>query len=438
MKQLYLFLFCSSILFGAILDDTPTESSLIVYNGNIGLVSEKRELNINKGDKEIIYRGVASSIETDSVNITLPNSVTLYSQQYRFDKLTMSKLLDAHIGKEVKIAQNSVTLLSFESNNALVKDANGSIVSVLNKDITFSSIPTSLLTKPSLVWNIDAKKNITSNIDINYLIKKLSWKSDYILNLKENRADLIGWITIDNRSGKNYENIDLHVLAGELNKVNKRATQRIYKEMRAMADSPQVAHKAHEGYHLYSIPFKVNLANNEKTQIKFISKDAIPIVRKYSSKLSNPLYLHSEIKHSVTQYIEIQKLDFALPKGVVRTYSKLKNQKILLGESSLPHTPKQTTIKLPLGKNFDISVKESIQNRSDNKNYLGASVLYSIKNSSDEMKIVEILVPFNRNSTSTIDTKIPYSFKNGNLISFNIIINPMKTQQFNVKFRSKR
>ena len=111
----------SSTLFCATLSQKPTASSLIVYNGGVALVHEQRELNLNKNDKQIIYRGVASSIETDSVNVSFPSSLTLYSQQYRFDKLTMFKLLDAHIGKKVRVDKKIVTLLSHDGKNAIVR-----------------------------------------------------------------------------------------------------------------------------------------------------------------------------------------------------------------------------------------------------------------------------------------------------------------------------
>jgi len=443
MKTISLFstslLLLSSSLLAATLSPKPTSSSLIVYNGGIGLVHEEKKLNIKKGDKQVIYKGVASTIETDSVNVSLPKSVTLYSQQYRFDKLTMNKLLEAHIGEVVKVGKNSVTLLSYGGANALVRDASDEIISVKSKDIIFKNIPSSLLTKPSLVWNIDAKKSLNTKMDIDYLIRNLSWKSDYILNLKGNKADLTGWITIDNRSGKAYEDTKLHVLAGDINRAKKpQPRYRYQKAMAVMESAPAVAHQAHEGYHFYTIPFKVNLANNEKTQIKFITKNYIPVTRRYSSTLSNPLYLQGERKHSVTQYIEIKKLDFPLPKGVVRTYSKLNSNNILLGESSLSHTPKDTPINLTLGKNFDLKVKETIQKRSDNKRYLEATVRYSIKNSSDEKKSVELLVPFNKNSTSSINTKKSYKFKNGNQLSFKINLDAKKTKTFEVRFRSQR
>nr|WP_321267831.1 hypothetical protein [uncultured Sulfurimonas sp.] len=440
MQKISLFstslLLLSSSIMAATLSEKPTSSSLIVYNGGIGLVHEEKKLTIKKNDTQIVYKDVASTIETDSVNVTLPDAVTLYSQQYRFDKLTMSKLLDAHIGEKVKANNKIVTLLSHSGANAIAEDSNSEIISVLSKDIVFKTIPDSLITKPSLVWNIKSDKNLDTKMDIDYLIKNLSWKSDYILNLNKDKANLIGWITIDNRSGKAYKETKLHVLAGDINRVQKeQVNYRYAKEMVVM--SPEVTHQAHEGYHFYTIPFNVNLANNEKTQIKFITQNNIDIKRLYFAKLSNPLYLQNEQKHSVTQSIEIEKLDFVLAKGVVRTYSKLNKENILLGESSLAHTPKNTPVHLRLGENFDLKVKETIQKRSDTKSYLNADVLYTLSNSSDEKKTIEILIPFNKDSSSSIDTSQTYTFKNGNNISFEISLDAKQTKTFEVSFRSK-
>ena len=449
MKILSLALLTATALFGATLNQNPTNNSLIIYNSNVGLVHEDKELSLKKNDREIIYEDVASTINTDSVNVNLPSGVSLFSQQYRFDKLTQKKLLDAHIGKSinVKIMKDAInfktikaTLLSNDGNRCIVKSSDNNILTVQSKDIIFKNIPNELITKPSLVWNITTNKNIKSEMSIDYLISHIGWKSNYILNLKNDKADLSGWITIDNRSGKSFKETELHVLAGDINRAREpREYYRVAKSATMMADAaPQVAHQAHEGYHFYTIPFKVNLANNEKTQVKFITQNNIDVKRKYSVNMYNPNYLRGEMKHDVTQYITFKGLKYPLPKGVVRTYSKLKEINILLGESSIKHTPKDTTVSLKLGKNFDVKVKESIIKRDDNKWQFSADIKYSVKNSSDETKTVEILVPFNKNNKSEVKSKERYVYTKGNLVTFNIEVEAQNTKEFKAHFKTKK
>ncbi len=445
MNKLYLG-FVSFILFSS-LSLATAENSLIVYNGNIGLVHESKTIKIKKSDSTITYEGVASTIETDSVNVKLPDSVTIYSQQYRFDKLTLTKLLDAHIDKsvQVRILKNAkeftiinATLLSHNANSALVRNSKNRIISVNSQDIIFKTIPKELLTKPSLVWNIKPKKSLTSEMEIDYLIKNISWKSDYILNLNEENADLSGWITIDNRSGKKFKKSSLHVLAGEINRALKPTYRREMMYAKSMADSPQVTQEAHEGYHFYTIPFKVSLANNEKTQIKFTDKKHLKFSRKYSAHLQNPLYLRGEREGSVTQFIKLDALDIPLPKGVVRTYSKLKNSSVLLGETSIKHTPKNTPLELKIGKNFDLKTTQTVLRREDSQRYYNVDIKYSVTNNSNRTKTVELLVPFNKNSNSIVRSSQKYKFTKGNLVTFSLRIKANSSKSFKVHFESKK
>ena len=409
----------SSTLFGVTIDQNSKNNSLVVYS-NIGLVHEQRELNLAEDDNKIIYEGVASSINIDSVNINLPTNVSLFSQQYRYDKLTKQKLLNAHIGKTIDVrvkdnAQNFQTieaiLLSNDGTSSIVKTKDNLIISVENKNIIFKTIPDELITKPSLVWNVKTDSEIQADMSIDYLINRIKWRSNYILNLTKEKAELSGWITIDNNSGKAFKDTNLYLLAGDINRVREHRVQREMVKMLRVADSsPNISQQAHEGYHFYTVPFKVTLANNEKTQLKFISQKNLDIKREYSSRMNNPNYFRGEIQHNVTQYITLKGLEYPLPKGVVRTYSKLEKTNILLGESSIPHTPKNTTIKLKLGKNFDVKVKETMLNYDDGTWNLDVDIKYSIKNSSDKEKNVEILVPFNKNSGSKVSSDENYRF----------------------------
>ncbi|MDF1874955.1 hypothetical protein JHD48_04325 [Sulfurimonas sp. SAG-AH-194-I05] len=447
MKLFSLLFLLSSQLFSITLNPSTSNNSLIVYNSNVGLVHEKRTLKLQKNDTTIVYKGVASSINTDSVNVTLPKGISLYSQQYRFDKLTQDKLLRAHIGKSirVKVRKNvnefqtiQAKLLSHDGTSCIVKNKD-SILIVESKNIIFDTVPKELITKPSLVWNVKAKKNIHAKMSIDYLMNNIKWKSNYILHVNKSQANLVGWINIDNRSGKAFKNTSLHVLAGDINRV--RPTRENYRVMKSVAmaydGAPQVAHQAHEGYHFYTIPFKVNLANNEKTQIKFITQNGIAIQRKYTSTMNHPNYLRSEVKHGVTQHVTMQGFDFVLPKGVVRTYAKLESTNILLGETQLQHTPKNTPISLKLGKNFDVKVKETLLNRDKGSWNLDVDVQYTLTNNSDEMKKIELTIPFTRNDGSNVKSKKRYTFTKGNLVTFNINVKAQSTKTFEVYFTSQ-
>ena len=54
-----------------------------------------------------------------------------------------------------------------------------------------------------------------------YRTTGFKWKADYsiTLNQEENLADIGGWVTIDNNSGKKYENAKIKLIAGDVNTV---------------------------------------------------------------------------------------------------------------------------------------------------------------------------------------------------------------------------
>jgi hypothetical protein len=438
----------SASLYGATLGEDIKNNSLIVYNSNIGLVHEERTLELTQSDTQIVYNGIASNVETDSVNISLPQGVTLYSQQYRFDKLTLQKLLDAHIGKKVEVRllknQNefkiiTATLLSSSGSKSLVRTLDFKILSVASSAIRFEEIPSALITKPSLVWNIKAKEYIKSDMKLDYLVKGISFKSDYILRLNDTTAKLTGWITLKNRSGKSFKNTRLSLLAGDINRVSPNYTNhRMLKASRISDTKQTLQQKSFEGYHFYTIPFDVNIANNETTQIKFIEESNITIERLYTSRLSNPLFLQGESKKAVSQYVKLSALSMPLPKGVVRTYATLQNQTILLAENSIEHTAKQQDIRLKLGKNFDTQVTQTVLSRQDTSSTYSADVLYTLRNSSDEDKTISLLIPFNKKRDSKIVSDKTYHFTEGNMLTFDILVPANSTKKFNTKYESSK
>jgi len=437
----------SSAVCASILSKNSGEDSLIIYNGNVGLVHEQRDLTLLSEEKTIVYEGVASSIEIDSVNVLLPEGIQLKSQQYRFDKLTQNKLLEAHIGKSIQASvpkdeQNfkiiNATLLSFENTKALIQGNDGNIMSVHVDALIFREIPKELITKASLVWNVETSRNVNAAMELDYLINNISWQSNYILNISQDTASLDGWISIENRSGKAYENTNLHVLAGEINRAAQAPIQLKQARAMAMEDALHVAHQAHEGYHFYTVSFKVNLANNEKTQLKFIHKTNIPLQRKYSAILANPSDFNGYSEHSMTQFVTLNPLDIALPKGVVRSYSKLGASNILLGESNLEHIPKESPIHLEIGKSFDLSVTQSIDARDDDKHRFDATIKYTLKNNSDEAKTFELLIPFNKDENSKIKTQEKFTYTKGNLVTFSVPVGAMGTKEIFVNFISQK
>lgn len=450
LSLLRLSLFSSTLLLAGSISQEPQNPSLIVYNSSLGLVHETRSVELDVGRQALIYPDVAPNMITDSVNVSFAEGVTLFSQQYRFDQLNTHKLAQAHLGKKVKfyiktgedLLYKQGTLRSATS-QAVIETTDGEIYTVPTSALIFSSIPSELITKPSLVWNIEAEKKQKTTLELDYLINNISWKSNYILNIHKNSADLSGWISINNRSGKAFKNTELSLLAGDVHRVHTSShqPQRLYKSMSMIeSDKKNVQSSSQEGYHLYSVPFKVSLANNEKTQINFLEINKIPIARIYTAHLNNPFYEQGERKYPVTQSLEIKSLEKELPKGIIRAYSKDTPQTLLVGESAISHTPKHEKITITLGQNFDTKVKSTVIVNNTDRYYNDVKVKYTATNRSLMSKVLTLYIPYRKrsNGDSNIKTAQAYQWKDGNTLEFKVKISADSKKSFVVNFREKR
>jgi len=434
-------------LSAATLSKELMEPSLIVYSSGLGVVHESRELTLEASDKEILYGDVAQSIDIDSISIKTDPRVQIFSQQYRFDQLTKHKLLQAHIGKKVEIRRLKsayeyeriqATLLAHSGDECTLRTLDYQIVSAASSDIIFETIPDELITKPSLLWNIETPEPLKTTLELNYIINQIGFSSNYILFLDANSSSLSGWISIDNRSGKSFSNTQLALVAGDVNRVNKIDT-RVHKEQLVYAaKAMDVKQEAFEGYHYYTIPFRVSLANNEKTQIKFLQKENLNVEREYEATLTNPLYLGSESKVPVMQYATFKGLDAPLPKGVLRTYGTLHEKTVLLGESSISHTPKGEQIKALLGKNFDLSVTQKPLKLQSANSWISSDVAYSLRNASDAPKEITLLIPFTTEAGSIVESSQSYTITKGNFVTFKLLVDANSTQEFTVHFESRK
>lgn len=143
-------------------------------------------------------------------------------------------LLKNYIGKQITIytlqGQNSNavtgTLLSY-SPAFLIQTPNGVSIYDTVQGVTMGNLPSSLLIKPTLVWKVQTSQPSVTDFVVSYRATGFSWTATYIANLSpdETTMDFTGWVTIDNQSGKRYENALIKLIAGDVNT----QTQPIYR-----------------------------------------------------------------------------------------------------------------------------------------------------------------------------------------------------------------
>lgn len=391
-----------------------------VYNSNIGLVKDQRGVRLGKGLQELHFMDVASGIIPSSVSIKSQagrDSLNIIEQNYEYDLLSPQKLLNKFVGKEVKLyTKNSYTDKEEILQARILSNNEGGTVYQIGNEITFnhpgriifSEIPENLISQPTLVWLLDNKFVERQKIEARYLTNGINWRSNYVavLNEMDDRADISGWVTIDNKSGAIYKNARLKLVAGDINRVDEFQPPRIrdtlaLQKAEAMA---QFAEQEFFEYHIYTLESPTTLKNNQTKQVSLLSAQNIPIKKEFVFQGARYYYMskYGEIspKQKVSVYIEFlnkkeHNLGIPLPKGIMRVY-KYDHDKSLqfVGENTIDHTPKDEKIRIKLGEAFDVvaSRKQTDWQKLSDKLYETAFEV-SIRNHKKEDIIVKMVEP---------------------------------------------
>ena len=80
------------------------------------------------------------------------------------------------------------------------------------------SMPENLRTKPTLVWQLEAKKKGTHQTEVSYLTEGMSWRADYRVTIDSTETlSVSGWVTINNFCGVTFPDARLKLIAGDVN-----------------------------------------------------------------------------------------------------------------------------------------------------------------------------------------------------------------------------
>jgi hypothetical protein len=401
--------------------DDQTGVALTIYNVNLGLVKDQRNIKLGKGISDLRFMDVAAQIMPTSVHIKSlidPETLRVLEQNYEYDLLNPQKLLDKYVGKEVKLYTKNPYTEREELVTATLLSNNGQPLFKIGDEITFGhpgriifpGVPEDLNAKPTLVWMLENSLPSTQKIEASYLTNGINWRSDYVvtLNDRDDKADLSGWVTIDNHSGATYKNAKLKLVAGDVNRVKdeKEYEGKMMRvaETAAKAAAPPFKEDSFFEYHIYTLERPATVKDNQTKQISLVSADDIP-VRKELLYYGANYYYYSRYGETMSNqkvgvFLEVankkeNNLGMPLPKGTVRVYKSDKEGSLqFVGEDSIDHTPKDEKIRIKLGDAFDVvgSRKQTDWKKIAYDTYEAAFEI-SLRNHKKEDAVVKVVEP---------------------------------------------
>ncbi len=402
-----------------------TGLALTVYNQGTALVRDRRVFDLARGLNEIAFRDVASSMDPTSVlfqSLTDPRGTFVLEQNYEFDLVSASVLLEKYLDQEILVITNDGsehrgTLLSGRG-DIILEERNGQIkvIKLDNvQEFSFPELPEGLITRPTLVWRLMAEDAGEQEVEVTYLTGGISWQADYVLLLAQDdrSVDLDGWVTVTNTSGASFRDALLKLVAGDLQRLAQAglAADEIPFEAEFAATQVPVEQREFFEYHLYEIPRPVTVKNNETKQIEFVTAVDVPAGKffvydglqcrsyyyycgYYGYPQLDPSYgVASNPKVMVMVEFDTEDVDADLPRGRVRVYQEdIDGAALLIGEDQIDHTPKGERVRLYVGDAFDI-VGERVQTdfRRPLENRIEESYEITLRNHKDEAVEVRIV-----------------------------------------------
>jgi hypothetical protein len=361
-----------------------TDLAVTVYNSNIALVRDVRQLTLPAGAFRLKFMDIAATVNPATVHfrsLTEPEKLAVIEQNYEYDLLEPAKLLHKYVGKEVTLVrsyQDGGTTKHEEIKATLLADNNGPVWKIGNDIVTgmytdsyrFPEVPANLFDRPTLLMSLDNSGGRKHQIEASYLATNLSWNADYVLTVArdDKAADLDGWVTLANNSGTAFHNARLQLVAGDLNRLPQNNVREM--ELRAMTKSataaaPQFQQENFSEYHLYTLGRRTSVEDKETKQISLLQGSGVPVEKIFVVNGQN-FYYHNQYnpgspqKDPVLVFYKFKNeekagLGMPLPAGNVRVYQKdSKGGVLFVGEDHLDHTPKDETVTVHIGNAFDV------------------------------------------------------------------------------------
>lgn len=440
------------------------ELSLTVYNQDLALIRDVRNVHLKQGINRLAVREVSAQIRPETAIITSlshPNALSLLEQNFDYDLLTPQQLLQKYIGKQVRVVKTHPTTGAEKEHVATVLSANNGVVLKIGDRIetgvpgriVYDQVPDNLRDRPTLSILTNSSVAKKQTLELSYLTGGLSWKADYVAKLgkSEKYLDLNGWVTLNNQSGASYQNANLQLVAGDVNRVvEPRAQHRDVVMMKNMAaeSAPEMAQESLFEYHLYTLGRKTDVLQNQTKQVALFSASKIPVNKEFLL-VGNQHYYYNRYgvisdKLKVGVFVEFENkkedgLGIPLPKGIVRVYKNDSSENVqFIGEDRIDHTPKDEKIRLKLGDAFDVTAsKKQTSYKKESafgkyKHAASSSYEIEIHNAKDEDVTVKVLEPV-PGDWKMIESNIKYEKVNAHTVQWLVEVPAEKRVTLNYK-----
>jgi hypothetical protein len=443
-------------------------TTLTIYNQDFALARSTVDLDLKAGTNEVTTTNVTRQLEPDSVVLRDPAAkipFKVVEQNYDASIVTQEWMLQKFEGKtidfQISHADAPPTIVQgriIRADNPALIEVNGHMQFELPGTPLFPASTDGLLLKPTLRWQIYSPKPAKLAAELAYITHGMSWQATYNVVAPESkdvtgseRGDIIGWITIKNNTGTDFDDARIKLMAGDVAKIRDEARP-VYAMARlsagmagGMGQAPAVTQQAFDDFHLYDLNRNVNLRDGETKQVQFMQAADVTMKRVYEydgSGLASMAYGDSyhqtdtgwalgNKNKKVNVRVEIKNAEanhmgMPLPAGRVRVYRRDdKGGMEFVGESMIDHTPTEETLKLAIGSAFDVTGerKQTDFHVDTRAHTIDESFEVTVKNQKSSPATVNVVEHLSRSMNWQMMKKSDeYNKRDSNTVEFPVVV----------------
>ncbi|HZO89312.1 MAG TPA: DUF4139 domain-containing protein [Chthonomonadaceae bacterium] len=375
---------------------------LTVYAQDFGMVRELRPMQLRQGGNRLQVSDVSKEMDPQSVLLRWEgqgaNLPQLVAHAYDLGVANGDALLKRYLGQQVEVVRYGEDGREAErQKGTLMVEQNGDVV--LQSDGKFLVHPPgtivapangNVVTIPQLSVQADSPSVQAANLEVAYLTRGLSWSADYVATLapQNNTLALECWATVTNRTGVDYPNAKVSLIAGMPNRAALPASARAkpeatagepdyerMKQRRAFTDGHSVggrpaveAPQAVGEFHAYNITSLTTVVQEQMNRLLILTSQNVSVIKDYSTRppqlsaWDDEYYGWSrqpqrgEVAVALTFFNrEKDGLGEPLPQGAIRLYEPDKSGALrYVGAAAIQDTPKDQKINITLARAFDV------------------------------------------------------------------------------------
>lgn len=358
----------------------PGGPGFALYESSIGF-------DLRNGANRVSLGGLPTALDASSVRLKPRGNAGVRGQRFDFALAGQEELLRRAIGQTVTVEQSSGS--GRQSHTGVLMAAGDGLtlrlpdgrVKVLSEYSSFElpSLPEGIVNEPTLSWDLSAGSAGRQDFDLSYASAGLAWRAEYQVDLsgqaKACRMDIDGAAMVANRSGADFSNVALTLVAGQPNRAPAPGPMQAKAFGRAemvAADAAAPQPVASGEYHAYRLPGSATLPQGSVQRLPLIDPArGIACERRYETRSQmggwRPPYpmIDANFNAESGEQPVLAGLRFdnrkagglgaPLPAGRVRVF----DGGDLLGEATLGHTPANAEVELDLGTVFDLTAERT-------------------------------------------------------------------------------